>query len=117
MALELSNMKGNFLVIAVLFFGRVVFAGDLDKLPETQGAFKEKIEAFIKPGSKVKDAVGLLEAFRFKCDALKNHQNTTWCQRSDGGTLASVIRRYQVTLETEGALIKRVNTDTGLVGP
>lgn len=100
-----------------LVFSIAAFAGDLDTLPENEGAFREKIDAFIKPGSNTKDAVSLLETYRFKCEELKKQKNIIWCHRSDGGALASVIRRYQFTLQTEGASVKQVKTSTGLVGP
>jgi len=56
------------------------------------------------------------ETFRFKCEELKEQKNAMWCRRSDGGAFATVVRRYQVVLRTEGARVTHVKTSTGLVG-
>jgi hypothetical protein len=99
-----------------MLFSFSAFAGDLDELPETEKAFREKIESFIKLGSNVKDAVSILEAYRFKCEEIKNEKNNMWCSRTDSGVLSSVVRRYQVILKSENMRITRVKTSTGLVG-
>ena len=109
-------MRTLLVVIILMLFYFSAFAGDLDKLPETEKAFKEKIEAFINIGSKVKDAVSLLERYRFKCEVIKNEKNTMWCSRSDGGALSSVVRRYQVIIKSENMSVTEVKTSTGLVG-
>jgi len=109
-------MNTRFIVAGFFVFSAAVFAGDLEVLPNTEESFREKIEAFIKPGSSLKDSVTLLEAYRFKCEKLKKQKNTTWCHRSDGSALASVVRDYEVVLETNGAQITHVKTSTRLVG-
>lgn len=110
------QLNTKLLAVLLFAFSALAQAGDLDVLPETDGAFREKVGVFIKSGSKVKDAVSLLESSRFKCEELKEHKSTVWCQRTDGNSFSSVLRRYQVTLETDGALVKQIQTSTGLVG-
>jgi len=107
-------MRTHAAAIVLVFFNVSVLAGDLDNLPDTEKAFNEKIEAFIKSGSKVKDAVSLLEAFRFKCEAIKNDKTAKRCSRADKEVLRSEVRHYQVILISQDKRIKRVKTFTGL---
>ena len=97
-------MKTIFVAIAFILFSLSAFAGDLENLPDNEVALQEKIEKVIKPGSSIKDAVSLLEASRFKCEKLNSDENTIWCDRTDGNSLSSVIRRYQVVLITKEAV-------------
>jgi hypothetical protein len=91
-------------------------AGELENLPDTETAFNKKVEASIKSGSSIKDAISLLESSRFTCKELEGDKNTIWCSRTDGGVLSSVVRRYQVILRGDGMQVLHVETSTGLVG-
>jgi hypothetical protein len=94
------------------------FAGDLDELPKDNAGFKEKIAAFIKPGSSTADARRLLEMHRFQCQDSKDTSGPyVWCDRSDGGSMALVKQRYQVILRMDGRALIEVKTSTGLFGP
>ena len=106
-------------ILVMVFFGASVsLAGDLDELPKDDAGFREKISAFIKPGSSVVDARRILEMHRFRCQDSKDSDGPhVWCSRLDGGSLTSVRQRYQVVMQTGGRAVTAVKTSTGLVGP
>jgi hypothetical protein len=105
-------------LVMVLFGTSASFAGDLDELPKDEAGFREKISAFIKPGSSVADARGILEMHRFQCHDTKDSDGLyVWCSRLDGSSVTSVRQRYQVVMRTGGHAVTAVKTSTGLVGP
>jgi len=111
-------MRSRIVCLTVAFASfhvATVAAGDLVELPTTQEEFKAKIAAFIKPGGKLKDAMSILQIHRFECSVSSPQE--TYCVRNDHDTLSSIIRRYQVVLNSEGSVLKSVRTNTGLVGP
>lgn len=99
-----------------LVLATAAVAGDLRRLPETGDEFKSQIEALIRPGNDAREAVRLLESDRFECRPLGGETHGIWCSRSDGSTLSSVVRRYQVVIEAKGNRITAIKTSIGLVG-
>jgi hypothetical protein len=103
--------------IFTFFIATLAVAGDLVELPTSQEGFREKILAFIKPRNKLTEALSILEPHGFHCSSLPNQASTTVCVRNDREASSSIIRRYQVVLETDKRLVRSVRTNTGLVGP
>jgi hypothetical protein len=86
------------------------YAGDLEALPTTERGFQEKIQAFIKPGNKVDDALKILEAHRFECREFNNKNPVIHCSRMDEP------RYYQVMIEpTPGDSVKTITPSLGTI--
>ena len=88
--------------------------GDLDQLPAGEQAFSTKINAFIKPGSKLADALALLEAHRFVCREFNNKYPVIHCGRTDPA-LVGRSRFYQVMIESREGKVRTVEPSTGLI--
>ena len=94
------------------------YAGELAVLPKDDAGFRAMIGTFIRPGTRIADAQGLLESDRFNCQKGTDAEGPyLWCGRADGSSMAPVLRRYQVVMRTAGASVTSVKTSTGLVGP
>ena len=106
-----------FILAGFVALATTAAAGDLEKLPEADKDYRTKIEAFIKPGGNLKDAVHLLESYRFECERTEGENSGMRCSRSDRQALSSIVRRYQVVIQAQDNKITSVNTLTGLVGP
>ena len=106
----------NCIVGILLALVTSAMAGDLARLPEGEAEFSSQIEALIKPGGDLREAIRLLQSDRFECDPLEGETHGMWCDRWDGSYLSLVKRRYQVVIEAEGNRIVAVRASTGLVG-
>ncbi|MGH8452949.1 MAG: hypothetical protein ACRES4_05515, partial [Nevskiales bacterium] len=86
------------LLLATLLIAPGANAGDLERLPDTEAGFRQKIEAFIKPGNRVEDSLKILEAHRFECREFNNKYPVIHCSRMDEPASGSATRLYQVLI-------------------
>jgi hypothetical protein len=95
------------LLVAALLAAGWAQAGDLAQLPASERGFQDKIQAYIKPGHRIDDALKMLEAHRFECREFANKVPVIHCSRLDEP------RYYQVMIEPKGAQVGTVTPSVG----
>jgi hypothetical protein len=88
-------------------------ASELEALPTSESGFQNRIQAQIKPGDKLEDALRLLESGRFECMEFSNKNPVFHCSRLEQPATASDGWLYQVMIEPKGSQVGRVSPSLG----
>ncbi len=97
----------------VLCTTSAVTAGELAVLPTTERGFQDRIQASIRPGDNLEDALRLLESQRFECREFNNKNPVIHCSRMEQTTAAASQWLYQVMIEPKGSQVRTATPSLG----